>query len=42
MEIANMTSNLINFWLSRVDFNLKEELLLPAFYKKLVNLSYRI
>jgi HD-like signal output (HDOD) protein len=34
MRISNMTSNLVSLWISRVDFNLKEELLLPAFLQE--------
>ena len=34
MRVANMASNLINLWISRVDFNLKEELLLPVFLQE--------
>jgi HD-like signal output (HDOD) protein len=34
MRIANMTSNLVNLWISRVDFDLKEKLLLPAFLQE--------
>ncbi len=34
MRIANMASNLISLWISRVDFNLKEELLLPVFLQE--------
>ncbi len=34
MRISNMASNLISLWLSRVDFNLKEELLLPVFLQE--------
>ncbi len=34
MRISNMSSNLVNLWISRVDFNLKEELLLPVFLKE--------
>jgi len=34
MRISNMSSNLISLWISRVDFNLKEELLLPVFLQE--------
>ena len=34
MRISNMASNLIGLWISRVDFNLKEELLLPVFLQE--------
>jgi HD-like signal output (HDOD) protein len=34
MRVSNMASNLVSLWLSRVDFNLKEELLLPAFLQE--------
>ena len=34
MRIANMSSNLISLWISRVDFELKEELLLPVFLQE--------
>ncbi|MCK5110869.1 MAG: HDOD domain-containing protein [Arcobacteraceae bacterium] len=34
MRISNMASNLISLWISRVDFNLKEELLLPVFLQE--------
>jgi HD-like signal output (HDOD) protein len=34
MRVANMASNLISLWISRVDFNLKEELLLPVFLQE--------
>jgi len=34
MRIANMATNLISLWIARVDFNLKEELLLPVFLQE--------
>ncbi len=34
MRISNMASNLVSLWISRVDFNLKEALLLPAFLQE--------
>lgn len=34
MRLANMSSNLINQWISKVDFDLKEELLLPVFLQE--------
>ena len=34
MRISNMASNLVSLWISRVDFNLKEELLLPVFLQE--------
>jgi HD-like signal output (HDOD) protein len=34
MRISNMASNFISLWISRVDFNLKEELLLPVFLQE--------
>lgn len=34
MRVANMASNLISLWMSKVDFELKEELLLPVFLQE--------
>ena len=34
MRISNMSSNLINQWISKVNFDLKEELLLPVFLQE--------
>ena len=34
MRVSNMASNLVSLWISRVDFNLKEELLLPVFLQE--------
>ncbi len=34
MRLANISSNLINQWISKVDFDLKEELLLPVFLQE--------
>jgi len=34
MRISNMSSNLISQWISKVDFDLKEELLLPVFLQE--------
>jgi HD-like signal output (HDOD) protein len=34
MRIANMSSNLISLWIGKVDFDLKEELLLPTFLQE--------
>ena len=34
MRISNMASNLASLWISKVDFDLKEELLLPVFLQE--------
>ena len=34
MKISNMASTLVGLWVSKIDFNLKEELLLPAFLQE--------
>ena len=34
LRIANMQSNLVNLWLSKVDSDLKQELILPAFLQE--------
>jgi len=34
MRIANISSNLVSLWLAKIDFELKEELLLPAFLQE--------
>jgi HD-like signal output (HDOD) protein len=34
LEIANMSSNLLSLWISKVDYDLKEELILPVFLQE--------
>lgn len=34
LEIANMGSNLLSLWVSKIDYDLKEELLLPVFLQE--------
>ena len=34
MRVSNMSSNLISQWIGKVDYNLKEELLLPVFLQE--------